>query len=181
MAPHRGRNDVTTCSFCGKRHDEVNKLIAGPDVNICDECVRLCGEIVSEDRARKGVTRSHQVPAPIEIYEFLNRYVIGQDQPKRVLSVGVHNHYKRIAAGGEIDGVELQKSNILLIGPSGCGKTLLAQTLARMLDVPFAIVDATTLTEAGYVGDDVENIVLKLLQVADFDASRAETGIIYID
>ena len=181
MAPHRTRNDVTSCSFCGKRHDEVNKLIAGPDVNICDECVHLCSEIVSEDRARKGVSRSQQVPTPVEVNDFLNQYVIGQDQSKRILSVAVHNHYKRIAAGGEIDGVEIQKSNVLLVGPSGCGKTLLAQTLAKMLDVPFAVVDATTLTEAGYVGDDVENVILKLLQAADFDPARAETGIVYID
>ena len=181
MAPHRTRNDVTTCSFCGKRHDEVSKLIAGPDVNICDECVNLCGEIVAEDRSRKGVTRSQQVLTPIEIKEFLDQYVIGQELAKRVLSVAVHNHYKRIAAGGEIDGVEIQKSNVLLIGPSGCGKTLLAQSLARLLDVPFAVVDATTLTEAGYVGDDVENIILKLLQAADFDPTRAESGIVYID
>ncbi len=181
MAPNRSRNDVTTCSFCGKRHDEVNKLIAGPDVNICDECVHLCSEIVSEDRQRKNVSRSQQAHTPAEVKEFLDQYVIGQDYAKKVLSVAVYNHYKRIAAGGEIDGVEIQKSNILLIGPSGCGKTLLAQTLAKMLDVPFAVVDATTLTEAGYVGDDVENIVLKLLQAADFDTARAETGIIYID
>src|SRR5690606_17735169 len=129
MAPPRNRNDVTTCSFCGKRHDEVNKLIAGPDVNICDECVHLCGEIVAEDRARKGVSRSKQVPTPSEIRDFLDQYVSGQDYAKRVLSVSVHNHYKRISAGGEIDGVEIQKSNVLLIGPSGCGKTLLAQSL----------------------------------------------------
>ena len=181
MAPHRNRNDVTTCSFCGKRHDEVNKLIAGPDVNICDECVNLCSEIVSEDRARKGGNRSQQVPTPADIRDFLDQYVIGQERAKRVLAVAVHNHYKRIGAGGEIDGVEVQKSNVLLIGPSGCGKTLLAQSLARMLDVPFAVVDATTLTEAGYVGDDVENVILKLLQAADFDSTRAEMGIVYID
>jgi ATP-dependent Clp protease ATP-binding subunit ClpX len=181
MAPNRTRDDVPTCSFCGKRHDEVNKLIAGPDVNICDECVSLCGEIVAEDRARKGVSRSLKVPTPVEIKSYLDEYVIGQERAKRILSVGVHNHYKRIAAGGEIDGVEIQKSNILLVGPSGCGKTLLAQTLAKMLDVPFAHVDATTLTEAGYVGDDVENVILKLLQAADFDGPRAETGIVYVD
>jgi ATP-dependent Clp protease ATP-binding subunit ClpX len=160
----------------------VNKLIAGPDVNICDECVNLCSDIVAEDRkARKGVSRNQEVPAPAEIKAFLDNYVIGQEYAKRVLAVAVHNHYKRIGAGGEIDGVEIQKSNVLLIGPSGCGKTLLAQTLARMLDVPFAVVDATTLTEAGYVGDDVENVILKLLQAADFDHARAETGIVYID
>lgn len=182
MAQNRNRNDVTTCSFCGKRHDEVSKLIAGPDVNICDECVHLCGEIVSEDRARKGgVNRNKEVPTPITIKEHLDQYVIGQQDAKKILSVAVHNHYKRITSGGEIDGVEIQKSNVLLMGPSGCGKTLLAQTLAKMLDVPFAVVDATTLTEAGYVGDDVENVVLKLLQSADFDPARAEMGIIYID
>lgn len=181
MAPHRARGDVHTCSFCGKRHDEVSKLIAGPDVNICDECVSLCGEIVAEDRARKGVTRTLRVPKPAEIKDFLDQYVIGQERAKRILAVAVHNHYKRIAAGGEIDGVEIQKSNVLLAGPSGCGKTLLAQTLARLLDVPFAVVDATTLTEAGYVGDDVENIILKLLQAADFDQARAEMGIVYVD
>ncbi len=181
MAPQRTRSDVPTCSFCGKRHDEVNKLIAGPDVNICDECVNLCGEIVAEEKARKGTSRSMKVPVPREIKGFLDQYVIGQDHAKRVLSVAVHNHYKRIAAGGEIDGVEIQKSNVLLIGPSGCGKTLLAESLARLLDVPFAVVDATTLTEAGYVGDDVENVILKLLQAADFDPARAETGIVYID
>ncbi|MCX5772990.1 MAG: ATP-dependent Clp protease ATP-binding subunit ClpX, partial [Candidatus Hydrogenedentes bacterium] len=161
--------------------DEVNKLIAGPDVNICDECVNLCAEIVAEDRAKKGAKRSMKVPIPAEIKAFLDEYVIGQDRAKRILSVAVHNHYKRISSGGQIDGVEIQKANVLLVGPSGCGKTLLAQSLARMLDVPFAIVDATTLTEAGYVGDDVENIILKLLQAADFDPARAETGIVYID
>ncbi|MDZ4860324.1 MAG: ATP-dependent Clp protease ATP-binding subunit ClpX [Candidatus Hydrogenedentes bacterium] len=181
MAPQRSRGDVHTCSFCGKRHDEVSKLIAGPDVNICDECVNLCSEIVAEDRARKGVSRNLRVPKPAEIKDFLDQYVIGQDRAKRILSVSVHNHYKRIASGGEIDGVEIQKSNVLLIGPSGCGKTLLAQSLAKLLDVPFAVVDATTLTEAGYVGDDVENVILKLLQSADFDQTRAETGIIYVD
>ena len=181
MAPQYRRHDVPTCSFCGKRHDDVAKLIAGPDVNICDECVRLCVEIVAEDRARKGGSPSVRVPTPKEIKEFLDQYAVGQEHAKRILSVAVHNHYKRIGSGGEIEGVEIQKSNVLLIGPSGCGKTLLAQTLARMLDVPFATVDATTLTEAGYVGDDVENIILKLLQVADFDAGRAETGIVYVD
>lgn len=181
MAEKRFRADVPCCSFCGKRHDEVHKLIAGPDVNICDECVALCMEIVNEDRARKGTTRSMKVPKPHEISDYLDQYVIGQPRAKRILSVAVYNHYKRIQAGGEVDGCELQKSNVLLVGPSGCGKTLLAQTLARMLDVPFAVVDATTLTEAGYVGDDVENVILKLLQAADFDAGRAEMGIVYID
>ena len=181
MAPHRTRGDVPSCSFCGKRHDEVGKLIAGPEVNICDECVQLCSEIVAEDRARKGVSRGLKVPRPDEIFSYLDQYAIGQERAKRILSVAVHNHYKRILSGGEIDGVELHKSNVLLIGPSGCGKTLLAQTLAKMLDVPFAVVDATTLTEAGYVGDDVENVILKLLQAADFDPARPETGIVYID
>ncbi|MFO7775999.1 MAG: ATP-dependent Clp protease ATP-binding subunit ClpX [Candidatus Hydrogenedentota bacterium] len=181
MASHRTRGDVPTCSFCGKRHDEVNKLIAGPDVNICDECVSLCGEIVAEDRARKGAKHDMKVPRPYEIKEFLDDYVVGQERAKRILSVGVHNHYKRISAGGEIEGVELQKSNVLLVGPTGCGKTLMAQCLAKLLDVPFAVVDATTLTEAGYVGDDVENVILKLLQASDHDASRAEMGIVYID
>lgn len=179
MAPHH-RQDIPSCSFCGKRQDEVNKLIAGPDVNICDDCVKLCSEIIAEG-SRKGVKPSMKVPVPAEIKAFLDEYVVGQDSAKRILSVAVHNHYKRIASGGEIDGVEIQKANVLLVGPSGCGKTLLAQSLARMLDVPFAIVDATTLTEAGYVGDDVENIILKLLQAADFDPARAETGIVYID
>lgn len=181
MAPHHSREDVPTCSFCGKRHDQVNKLIAGPDVNICDECVRLCMEIVAEDKVNKGPRGAVKVPSPKEIKSYLDQYAVGQEHAKRVLSVAVHNHYKRITTGGEIDGVEIQKSNVLLIGPSGCGKTLLAETLARMLDVPFAVVDATSLTEAGYVGDDVENVILKLLQAADFDAARAETGIVYID
>lgn len=181
MPVQRTRSDVPTCSFCGKRHDEVNKLIAGPDVNICDECVNLCSEIVAEDSKRKMRGPAVRVPSPREIKDFLDQYVVGQEHAKRVMAVGVHNHYKRISAGGEIDGIELGKSNILLIGPSGCGKTLLAETLARLLDVPFAVVDATTLTEAGYVGDDVENVILKLLQNADFDAARAETGIVYID
>ena len=181
MPSRRERSDLAACSFCGKRQDEVHKLIAGPDVNICDTCVSLCSEIVAQDRARRDVSRPLKVPKPAEINAFLEQYVIGQERARRILSVAVHNHYKRIAAGGEIDGVEIQKSNIMLIGPSGSGKTLLAQTLARMLDVPFAVVDATTLTEAGYVGDDVENVILKLLQAADFDPSRAETGIVYID
>lgn len=180
MPPHH-RNEIPACSFCGKRHDEVGKLIAGPDVNICDECVNLCAEIVAEDRNQRKVKRSVKVPTPSELKSFLDQYVIGQEHAKRVLSVAVHNHYKRIAAGGVIGGVEIQKSNLMLIGPSGCGKTLLAESLARMLDVPFAIVDATTLTEAGYVGDDVENVILKLLQASDFDPTRAETGIVYVD
>ncbi|HIJ75071.1 MAG TPA: ATP-dependent Clp protease ATP-binding subunit ClpX [Candidatus Hydrogenedentes bacterium] len=181
MPSRRERSEVATCSFCGKRQDEVSKLIAGPDVNICDACVALCADIVAQDRSRRGMSRAVKVPKPAEIKDFLDQYVIGQERAKRILSVAVHNHYKRIRAGGEIDGVEIQKANVVLIGPSGCGKTLLAQTLARMLDVPFAVVDATTLTEAGYVGDDVENVILKVLQAADFDPARAETGIVYID
>ncbi|MFA7692013.1 MAG: ATP-dependent Clp protease ATP-binding subunit ClpX [Candidatus Hydrogenedentales bacterium] len=182
MPPNqRSRMNAPTCSFCGKRHDEVNKLVAGPDVNICDECVRLCSDIVAEDRARRKGGRAIHVPTPQEIKDFLEGYVVSQERAKRILAVAVHNHYKRLATGAEIDGVELQKTNVLLIGPSGTGKTLLAESLAHMLDVPFAIVDATTLTEAGYVGDDVENVILKLLQNADFDCARAETGIVYID
>ncbi|NLN93231.1 MAG: ATP-dependent Clp protease ATP-binding subunit ClpX [Candidatus Hydrogenedens sp.] len=177
----RSRPKAPACSFCGKTHDEVNKLIAGPDVNICDDCVNLCNDIVAEDQARKKKRKKSHVPTPQEIKDFLDQYVVGQEQAKRILAVAVHNHYKRLSADSEVDGIELQKTNVLLIGPSGCGKTLLAESLARMLDVPFAIVDATTLTEAGYVGDDVENVVLKLLQAADFDYARAETGIIYID
>jgi len=149
MPPHH-RPEMPTCSFCGKRQDEAAKLIAGPDnTNICDECVNLCADLIAEDRPRRSVKRSLKVPTPADIKAFLDQYVIGQERAKRILSVAVHNHYKRVAAGGEIGGVELQKSNVLLIGPSGCGKTLLAESLARMLDVPFAIVDATTLTEAG--------------------------------
>jgi len=180
MPPHH-RPEIPTCSFCGKRQDEAAKLIAGPDVNICDECVNLCADLIAEDRARRPAKRSVKVPSPAEIKAFLDQYVIGQERAKRILAVAVHNHYKRISSGGTIGGVELQKSNVMLIGPSGCGKTLLAESLARLLDVPFAIVDATTLTEAGYVGDDVENILLKLLQAAEFDSARAETGIVYID
>jgi ATP-dependent Clp protease ATP-binding subunit ClpX len=181
MAPNRTREDAPTCSFCGKRSDEVNKLIAGPDVNICDECVKLCQKIVGDDRGKRSVSRNLKVPKPAEIKSYLDEYVIGQERAKRILSVAVHNHYKRISMGGEVDGVEIQKSNILMIGPSGCGKTLMAQTLARLLDVPFAVVDATTLTEAGYVGDDVENVILKLLHAAEGDTSRAEVGIVYVD
>ena len=170
------------CSFCGKSQHEVRKLIAGPTVFICDECVELCNDIIREEiKGGVAARKDGAVPTPLEICQHLDAYVIGQNKAKRVLSVAVHNHYKRILSGGEIDGVELHKSNVLLIGPSVCGKTLLAQTLAKMLDVPFAVVDATTLTEAGYVGDDVENVILKLLQAADFDPARAETGIVYID
>ena len=174
--------DLLKCSFCGKSQKQVKKLIAGPGVYICDECIDLCNEIIEEELAETPELKLEDLPKPKEIYEFLNDYIVGQDQAKKVLSVAVYNHYKRIQVGARQDGdVELAKSNILLLGPTGCGKTLLAQTLARMLNVPFAIADATALTEAGYVGEDVENILLKLIQAADYDVKRAETGIIYID
>jgi ATP-dependent Clp protease ATP-binding subunit ClpX len=169
------------CSFCGKSQRQVKKLIAGPGVYICDECIDLCNEIIEEELTEEVEFRLEDIPKPQEIYRFLNDYVIGQDTAKKILAVAVYNHYKRIQVGAKSDDVELQKSNILLLGPTGCGKTLLAQTLARMLNVPFAIADATALTEAGYVGEDVENILLKLIQAADYDIRRAETGIIYID
>jgi len=182
----RQGTDSQRCSFCHRTTDEVERLISGPEeVYICDECVALCVEILEEEKQREeqddvadGLTR---LPSPREIYDRLEEYVIGQERAKKVLSVAVYNHYKRIKAGKSLDDVELQKSNILLIGPTGCGKTLLAQTLARILDVPFSIADATALTEAGYVGEDVETILLGLLQAADFDIERAEKGIIYID
>jgi ATP-dependent Clp protease ATP-binding subunit ClpX len=174
--------DLLKCSFCGKSQKQVKKLIAGPGVYICDECIDLCNEIIEEELSQSSEVRFDELPKPREIYEYLNDYVIGQDQAKKILSVAVYNHYKRVQAGAYGDPeVELQKSNILLIGPTGCGKTLLAQTLARLLKVPFAIADATALTEAGYVGEDVENILLKLIQAADYDVKKAETGIIYID
>jgi len=169
------------CSFCGKSQHEVRKLIAGPTVFICDECVELCMDIIREEHKSTLVKTSDGVPTPLDICEVLNDYVIGQDHAKRVLSVAVHNHYKRLNHGGKSNDVELAKSNILLMGPTGCGKTLLAQTLARILDVPFTMADATTLTEAGYVGEDVENIILKLLQSADYNVERAQRGIVYID
>ncbi len=174
--------DLLKCSFCGKSQKQVKKLIAGPGVYICDECIDLCNEIIEEELSESTELKFDELPKPREIYDFLDGYVIGQDTAKRSLAVAVYNHYKRIqSTGNEKDPVELQKSNILLLGPTGCGKTLLAQTLAKMLNVPFAIADATALTEAGYVGEDVENILLKLIQAADYDVKKAETGIIYID
>jgi ATP-dependent Clp protease ATP-binding subunit ClpX len=176
--------DLLKCSFCGKSQKQVKKLIAGPGVYICDECIDLCNEIIEEELSEPDGIKWDSLPKPREIYEFLDAYVIGQDKAKKSLSVAVYNHYKRIQSGGERpgdDSVELAKSNILLLGPTGSGKTLLAQTLARLLNVPFAIADATALTEAGYVGEDVENILLKLIQAADYDVKKAETGIIYID
>ncbi|MEI6406510.1 MAG: ATP-dependent Clp protease ATP-binding subunit ClpX [Actinomycetes bacterium] len=175
--------DLLKCSFCGKTQKQVKKLIAGPGVYICDECIELCNEIIIEELSDTSGLGMQELPKPQEIYEFLDQYVIGQDRAKKSLSVAVYNHYKRVQSGEgkREDSVELSKSNILILGPTGCGKTLLAQTLARMLNVPFAIADATALTEAGYVGEDVENILLKLIQSADFDVKKAETGIIYID
>jgi ATP-dependent Clp protease ATP-binding subunit ClpX len=170
-----------TCSFCGKNQDDVRKLIAGPTVYICDECIELCNDIIAEEWEEEKSKSFGELPKPAEIKSILDQYVIGQERAKKSLAVAVHNHYKRVNARMTFDEVELTKSNILLLGPTGCGKTLLAQTLAKILDVPFTIADATTLTEAGYVGEDVENIILRLLQVADYDVERAERGIIYID
>ena len=177
-------NKLLYCSFCGKSQHEVRKLIAGPSVFICDECVELCNDIIREELDDINQSTYEELPKPKEINSFLNEYVIGQERAKKVLSVAVYNHYKRLEdrqVEKNKDMTELSKSNILLIGPTGCGKTLLAETLARMLDVPFTIADATTLTEAGYVGEDVENIIQKLLQKCDYDIERAETGIVYID
>ena len=180
--------DLLKCSFCGKSQKQVKKLIAGPGVYICDECIDLCNEIIEEELNETTEVGLEELPKPREIFEFLNSYVIGQEQAKKSLAVAVYNHYKRVQSGvaagtskGKEDVVEVAKSNILVMGPTGCGKTYLAQTLARMLNVPFAIADATALTEAGYVGEDVENILLKLIQAADYDVKKAETGIIYID
>ncbi len=177
--------DLLKCSFCGKSQKQVKKLIAGPGVYICDECIDLCNEIIEEELSESSELTWDELPKPKEIFDFLDGYVIGQDTAKRTLAVAVYNHYKRVQAGAKeghkTEPVELAKSNILLLGPTGCGKTLLAQTLAKMLNVPFAIADATALTEAGYVGEDVENILLKLIQAADYDVKKAETGIIYID
>ncbi|HKL76237.1 MAG TPA: ATP-dependent Clp protease ATP-binding subunit ClpX [Halanaerobiales bacterium] len=169
------------CSFCGKSQDQVKKLVAGPGVYICDECIELCNEIIEEELNDDLEFTLQSIPKPKEIKDILDQYVIGQERAKKTLSVAVYNHYKRVNSDMKIDDVELQKSNIMLVGPTGCGKTLMAQTLARILDVPFAITDATSLTEAGYVGEDVENILLKLIQAADYDVEKAEKGIIYID
>src|SRR6056297_3099455 len=184
----RGKNDegkLLYCSFCGKSQHEVRKLIAGPSVFICDECVELCNDIIREELEDKSEPGKSKLPRPQEINAVLDQYVIGQAAAKKVLAVAVYNHYKRLesrsAERGRADEVELAKSNILLIGPTGCGKTLLAETLARLLNVPFTIADATTLTEAGYVGEDVENIIQKLLQKCDYDVEKAQTGIVYID
>src|SRR4249920_951059 len=169
------------CSFCGKSQNDVRKLIAGPTVYICDECIDLCNDIIADEGEEEKSREIRSLPKPAEIKTVLDQYVIGQERAKKILAVAVHNHYKRIEAGGDTGEVELQKANILLIGPTGSGKTLLAQTLAKMLHVPFTIADATTLTEAGYVGEDVENIILRLLQNANYDVKRAERGIVYLD
>ena len=182
MAKFGEGGELLKCSFCGKSQKQVKKLIAGPGVYICDECIDLCNEIIEEELAEASDIDFASLPTPLEIHEFLDTYIIGQEHAKKILAVAVYNHYKRVEFGANLDNeVELSKSNILLVGPTGCGKTLLAQTLARMLNVPFAIADATALTEAGYVGEDVENILLKLLQAAEYDVKKAETGIIYID
>ena len=182
MAKFGEGGELLKCSFCGKTQKQVKKLIAGPGVYICDECIDLCNEIIEEELAEPGDLTMDELPRPREIFAFLDDYIVGQDQAKKILSVAVYNHYKRVdGVRGAAEDVEVAKSNILLVGPTGCGKTLMAQTLARMLNVPFAIADATALTEAGYVGEDVENILLKLIQAADYDIKKAETGIVYID
>ena len=182
MAKFGEGGELLKCSFCGKTQKQVKKLIAGPGVYICDECIDLCNEIIEEELAEPGDLTMDELPRPREIFAFLDDYIVGQDQAKKILSVAVYNHYKRVeGVRGAAEDVEVAKSNILLIGPTGCGKTLMAQTLARMLNVPFAIADATALTEAGYVGEDVENILLKLIQAADYDIKKAEAGIVYID
>ena len=182
MAKFGEGGELLKCSFCGKTQKQVKKLIAGPGVYICDECIDLCNEIIEEELSETSEFTLTELPKPREIFSFLDEYIVGQSQAKKILSVAVYNHYKRIkTASASVEDVEVAKSNILLIGPTGCGKTLMAQTLARMLNVPFAIADATALTEAGYVGEDVENILLKLIQAADYDIKKAETGIIYID
>ena len=183
MAKFGDGGELLKCSFCGKSQKQVKKLIAGPGVYICDECIDLCNEIIEEELSETSELHFDELPKPREIFEFLNDYIVGQELAKKILAVAVYNHYKRVQVGASAgrDDVELAKSNIMLIGPTGCGKTFLAQTLARMLNVPFAIADATALTEAGYVGEDVENILLKLIQSADYDVKKAETGIIYID
>ena len=179
---NEGTRGMLFCSFCGKTQNEVRKLVAGPSAYICDECIELCRGIIQEETEIQRVESTRKrIPEPKDIKKFLDQYVIGQERPKKILSVAVYNHYKRLYSGANLDGVEMQKSNILLIGPTGSGKTLLAKTLAKMLDVPFAIADATALTEAGYVGEDVENIILSLLQNADYDVDRASRGIVYID
>ena len=183
MPTKNDKRNPIRCSFCGKSQDEVNRIIAGPGVYICNECVELCHEIIEDDKVQSAPAQASvdTLPKPKEILETLDQYVIGQDDAKRALAVAVYNHYKRINAGKPNDDVELQKSNIIMLGPTGCGKTMLAQTLAKILDVPFAVADTTSLTEAGYVGEDVENILLKLIQAADYDVKKAEKGIIYVD
>jgi ATP-dependent Clp protease ATP-binding subunit ClpX (EC 3.4.21.92) len=181
MAKHNDEKNQLKCSFCGKTQEQVKKLVAGPGVYICDECIELCNEIIEEELSEDLGIEIGDIPKPKEIRTILDQYVIGQEQAKKTLSVAVYNHYKRINLGMKIDDVELQKSNIIMLGPTGSGKTLLASTLAKVLNVPFAIADATSLTEAGYVGEDVENILLKLIQAADYDVEKAEKGIVYID
>ena len=181
MARAREGGGSLKCSFCGKGQNDVRKLIAGPTVYICDECIELCNDIIAEEWQEEKSREIRSLPKPVEVKTLLDQCVVGQERAKKILAVAVHNHYKRIEAGSEVGEVELQKANILLIGPTGSGKTLLAQTLAKMLKVPFTIADATTLTEAGYVGEDVENIILRLLQAADYDVERAQRGIVYID